>query len=203
MWRDRKVDLVIGFAFHSQESLPLAAGPVSGGQFALLAVIVMVTTLMLIANARRRREGGPSPRAYAREQIARLKEEKIVHSDITEIMTQLQQVAREINAQLDFKFTRLEHSIRDADDRIDQLERVLRRASGKSTLDVTVSDDASRDPRDSSRADSPYRERIFTLADTGKSSNEIARAVAAPIGEVELVLALRESAEKPSVPTGI
>ncbi len=187
-----EVELVMLAAACSSSRLPLAEGFISGGQLALIAIIVIAITLMLIAQSRRRSESGPSPRVYAREQLARLKEEKVVHDEITEIMSHLQQLAREINAQLDAKFVRLERCVRDADDRIDRLDRLLRRAQGGSSLDVTVSQETTKPlSPTSNEIDNTHRARIYTLADAGKSAKEIARGVERPIGEVELVLALR------------
>ncbi len=200
--------------------LPPGAAVMSGPQIALIAVIAGATALMLISNVRRRKEGGPSPRAYAREQLARLKEEKVVHDDLADVMMQLQNVAREINAQLDAKFIRLERSIRDADERIARLERSPGTADRKGSLDVTVADEAVTrsetqvaappDRRDSAvpspaasappeakstarRAGRPGRSEVFALADEGKTALEIAEGVGLPAGEVELILSLRRT----------
>ncbi len=170
----------------STPSLAALAG-MSGSQLALIAIILVAIAMMVITNRRRFRETGPSPRAYAREQMARLKDEKVVHNELADVMTQLQQVAREINAQLDAKFVRLEKSIRDADDRLERLDRLMQRSDRRTTLDVTVDDalsNAASDPED-------RRPRIYALADEGKKPQEIARAIGIAVGEVDLVLAVR------------
>lgn len=168
-------------------SLPLAAGGVTGGQLALIAVIMVVMFLLLMSNARRRREGGPSPKAYAREQISRIKEERAVKTDLADLMLELQQLAREVNAQLDTKFVKLERCIADADQRIGRLDRLAGRPAGQPALDTTVRDESTEaQPVESSR-----RERICALYDEGKSPLEIAQALDKPVGEVELVVSLR------------
>lgn len=171
----------------------LAAGNVTNGQLALIGVIAVVIVLMLISSARRRRESGPSPRAYAREQIARIKEERAVTGDLGDLMLQLQQLARETNAQLDTKFIRLERCIAEADERIHRLEGMLRRAGGKPTLDTTVGEDSPLDGSPESRPSAgSYRERIWALHGEGKSHLEIAQAVGKSVGEVQLIVALRK-----------
>lgn len=172
--------------------LLLAESIISSGQLALISIIVVATTLMMISQRRRRQESGPSPRLYAREQLARLKEEKVVHSEIGEVMSHLEQLAREIDAQLDAKLMRMDRCIRDADDRINRLDRVTRNLKAGASLDVTVDRDSAESLRpltdDTDRGDN---ERVFRLADTGKTAREIAGSIGRPIGEIDLILALR------------
>jgi hypothetical protein len=112
-----------------------------------------------------------------------------------ELTVQLQQVARQINSQIDTRFAKLEACIGDADQRIERLERLLRRAGGHEGVDVTVSDQPTSAPgqtpdRDSIRIDPMHRE-IYRLADEGKPPPEIARQLGRTTGEVELILNLR------------
>lgn len=198
---DTEVERVEFIPTHSALATPLAASIISGSQMALIAAIAVASGMMLISNMRRRREGGPSPRAYAREQLAHLKEKKAVHDELGEIMIQLQQVTREINAQLDAKFLRLERVVRDADERIARLEKASpppKSAPPKRRLDVTVGQNPRRQPKTTKPdATTPQGQReIFALADAGKTPAEIAESIGTHAGEVELVLALRRT--KPS-----
>ena len=177
--------------------LLLAEGIMSSGQMALISIIVIATTLMLISQSRRRLESGPSPRLYAREQLARLKEEKVVHDEMSEVMGHLEQLSREINAQLDAKLMRMDRCIREADDRIKRLDRVTRDLRSGTSLDVTVNQDSADSPplaTDDDRCGD--NERVFRLADTGKTAREIAGSIGRPIGEIDLILALRAAKEK-------
>ena len=187
---------MIMVATYPDEVFPLllAASGITSGQIALIGIIVAVTFLTLLSISRRRREGGPSPRAYARELVGRAREEKAIHSDIAEIMLQLQQVAREINAQLDAKFIRLEQCIADADRRIERVERAARPVAPRAALDVTVGEEST----DERQAPEPpqqdrTRERIHAMMDRGMSASDIAQAVGKPFGEVELMIALRKT----------
>lgn len=168
----------------------LAAGALSSSQLSLLVLILVVISLLLIVTRRRLRESRNSPRAYAREQIHRIREERHVNHEVQDVMVELQQLSRQINAQIDTKFAKLESAIRSADDRIDRLTRLLRQTDGQPTLDVTVADNAPAvDP-----APRPHSTRrlIYQLADAGRTPIEIARELATTTGEVELVLALRQ-----------
>jgi hypothetical protein len=179
---------------------PLAKGVISGTQALTLGLILAATSFSMISLRRKRRERGPSPRMYAREQVARLREQKSIETDIGEIMLQLQQVAREINAQLDAKFVRLERSVRDADERIRRLERLAPTKSRAATLDVTVSDTTEPAKRAPSNSGEITR-RICAMGAAGKPPADIARAVGKSIAEVQLILAVDRSSAKNAIST--
>jgi hypothetical protein len=200
--------------------LPLldTSGGLTNQQIVLILGIVGVSSLLLVMTRRRMREARNSPKTYAREQLARLRDEQAVMRDMEELMVQLEEVSRRIQAQLDTKFVKLETVIRDADTRIERLERLVRESDGRPTLDVTVGDKAEdegkpgpsptlRWAKDGARADEPplnatgdgadndlTRRRIFELADAGKSPVDIAQETGQTTGEVELILALRKAA---------
>jgi len=170
--------------------LLLAANGISAGQLALLGMIVAATVLTLLS-IRRKREGGPSPRAYAREMAGQIREEKAVQSDMAEIMLRLQQVAREINAQLDAKFVRLERCIADADRRIERMDAPVGGDTRRKRLDVTVGERTSQEaPAPEPTEMDRVRRKVQAMTDRGVSASEIARAVGKPLGEVELMIAL-------------
>jgi len=104
-----------------------------------------------------------------------------------------------MHARLDTKFAKLEAVVRDADQRIDRLERLLHRAQGEPTLDVTVDEpqpEATPTPRPE---DDPRHQAIFRLADAGLTPVQIAEETGQSVGEVELILALQKaSAGTPS-----
>ncbi|MHC4236129.1 MAG: hypothetical protein ACYSUQ_13520 [Planctomycetota bacterium] len=187
------VSTAIASALHSTaEPAQLAIG-ISNGQLVLILVILAVTALMMISTRRRLREARNSPKAYAREQIARLRDEQAVVQDVEEVMLQLEQLSRQIQARIDTRFAKLEAVIRDADGRIDRLERLLRQAEGDPSLDVTV-DNASQEVSDQSGTDDdPRRRLIYELADAGRTPVQIAEEAGQNIGEVELILALRKT----------
>lgn len=128
-----------------------------------------------------------------------------VVKDIQSAMTGLEQLSRRIHAQLDAKISKLESTIRAADDRINHLARATRHTSDRPTLDVTVGEDDVRaslyatptggPSSGPSPSDSPH-DAIYRLADSGASVLAIAREAGRPRGEVELILSLRKTAEE-------
>lgn len=178
-------------------TIGLIPGGLSNGQLVLILVILVVSALMLLSTRRRLRDSRSSPKAYAREQIARLRDEHAVVSDMEEVMARLEQVAREIQARIDTRFAKLESVIRDADQRTDRLERLIRRADGDPEIDVTVDDTETsappQSPESAASADGAQHAAVYELADAGQSPVEIAEQTGQSTGEIELILALRRA----------
>ncbi|MCK4660168.1 MAG: DUF2802 domain-containing protein [Phycisphaerae bacterium] len=162
---------------------PLAETTFSGGQIALLVIILGVSASMLLSARRRRPRNANSPRAYVREQVAQLREEAEVKGDMEALLAQIHEVARQMSAQLDTKFCKLERAIRDADERIARLDRIARMVEGKPVCDITVENDAGN-------ADERYTQ-VHKLSDAGLPPVEIAKQTNLTTGEIELILALR------------
>jgi hypothetical protein len=177
---------------------------ITPSQLALIGLIVAITALMLISTRRKWRESQNSPRSYTRELYKRLKEEKSTISDVQEVMLELEQLARNIHGQIDTRFAKMEKAIHDADERIEQLSRLIRAAGGQPAIDVTVTDKTATDPasdgdaNDSAVAEAPHAD-VFRLADAGMAPAEIAKELGSPIGEVELILALRKTRRESAV----
>jgi hypothetical protein len=181
-------------------------------QLILLALLVVTIALTLGNTRRRLRQPGRSPSEYAREQVSRLKEQQGVKGDLEQLLIELHEAARRLNAQVDTRAARLEALIRDADSRIAQLQqtsppsvsapgtRSAPSQAGSSELDVTM-DGSTRDakPTESGHA---VRARILSLAREGRNPVQIAQDTGVPPGEVELIVALhatRGPAAPPSV----
>ena len=165
----------------------------------LLGVVLLVFIMMRLA-ARKKRQSGPASQSHARDQVAKLKEEHAVKSDMRELMVELQDLSRNINAQIDTRFAKLEVSIRAADERINLLERLLGAAQGRQTLDTLVSGDDETPPapqQAQAGVPEPPHGRIYDLADGGRDSIQIARETGKTPGEIELILSLRESSRSP------
>lgn len=106
-----------------------------------------------------------------------------VEKQMTELLVELEQMARQMTAQLDTRAARLEMLIKEADEKI----RMLR--AGNAALDATTSPPA-RSSEVLSLPD-PRHAEVYRLADQGLSASEIARQLGRPYGEIELILALR------------
>ncbi len=171
-------------------SAPLAESFMSGKQAVVLLVLITAIALSLISIRRKHRERGPSPRAYAREQMNRLERQKTIESDLNDILMHLQQFSREMNANLDAKLIRIERAFKDADLRIEELERLVRRSKGSPALDVTVGDDHPLEPSPARRKSGPDPEKIHALTDRGLVPKDIAVKLGRSLGEVELIVAM-------------
>lgn len=201
------------------------------GLWLLLFVLVMVTGSLWILRRRTHRQ--PVTRMATREKLDRVREQSQMRRSMDELLLQLEDLSRRINAHVDTKFVKLETVVRDADDRIRRLEQLLaqartpaqrpttpstaagvippiavNRSSGNGTESSAVGHDsptnrptASPTPQMPNAAATtsptvfepltPQHRRIFELADQGSSAAEIAESLNVMLGEVELVLNLR------------
>lgn len=149
-------------------------------QRSLLIIFSIVVIIFLLNRMRRRRALDGSPRQYRRETDAANNKSTAIKRDMEQLLVELNELARQINARIDTKFTKLEQSIADADKRI-QVLRVLLDAVKKAGLqrprdeaaepggnaesnrpvpasagaiDVRVQDDGIVEPSESDRAES-------------------------------------------------
>lgn len=182
-----RVDALAGLLADSPAGL-------SNNQVVLILLILGTTALMLISTRRRLRKAANSPKAYTREQRTRLRDEESLVQEMEEVMARLEDVASDVQARIDTRFAKLESVLGDADERIDRLERLLRRCQGQPAIDLTVSETA--DPPgepDDDGADGARHRLIYDLADAGRTPVQIAQQTDQSTGEVELILALRQA----------
>ena len=173
---------------------PLGAGAVSSSQMIMLVLAVGMLAILMISTYRRTRQRRQAPRTSARELYAKLQKESEVKRDMGQVMLELDQLARQIHGRIDTRFAKLEAVIRDADERINELSRLLRAAEGVPGVDVTLGQEDPDEPSPSSdqAADSRYG-AVYRLADSGLPVTQIAQEVGKTSGEVELILALRKA----------
>ena len=193
-----------------------AVGQMETADLLLLVGAIIAVTMVMISLRRRSADRGSAPRAYAREQLAKLREQDEVRDDMAELMMQLEKLAREINAQVDTKFAKLEKAIADADARLAELKRLgvgeagtepdtLSPApeateSGRTfSLQTETSEEGASDlPTDATTLEPPeptedrdsFQRQVLELTDAGKTPVEIARQLGRDVGEVELMINL-------------
>jgi hypothetical protein len=136
----------------------------------------------------------------------------ILPGDLAQWEVEMHETARQLSAQLDAKLSLLQALIADASLASERLEDALNRARpvlppgsqaeslrpiagyGRdlSELDSEVAEPVlsadDNPPADRTRR----RDEIYQLADYGFAATEIARRVGSPVGEVELILSLRQ-----------
>lgn len=144
----------------------------------------------------------PSPAGFSQQASPALRAHRLeAPTDVRHWEVEMREIARELTAQLDSKASILQHLIRDARQQADRLEGLLARAEGKSVPASSETDVSPPADRVQARlpsnihAASPAARRhaeIYSLADSGLSSAAIANRLGSPIGEVELILGLRQ-----------
>ncbi|UCC30386.1 MAG: hypothetical protein JSU86_19570 [Phycisphaerales bacterium] len=179
-------------------------GGIDALQMVMLALAVGALAIVLLSTRRRIRESQRLSPTAARRRYAELQEEVKVSRNLEQVMLELDQLSRQIHGRIDTKLARLEAVIRDADERIDRLSRLIRTTKGESAQEFTL-DREGPDEAHSAQSDivDDRHAPIYELADSGKSPVEIARQVGKTTGEVELILALKRASEnKSSRPAG-
>ena len=173
----------------------LAAGSGTGidiPQIAMLVLAVGALTLVMLSTRRRIRKSQRMPRHSARDHYTQLQKRSEATRDVEQVMLELDQVSRQIHGRLDTKLARLEAVLCDADERIDKLSRLVQRVEAGPRLEITLDHEGPHETPTGRADDADDRHTaVFTLADRGMSSVEIAREIGKPPGEVELILALR------------
>jgi len=142
--------------------LAAQADNLSGGLTILLVVLGAVSISLIVL--RRRQSHMASQRETPSQKVQRVKGAQRVREVADDLLVQLEQVAREVNARLDTKFARLERVVRDADQRIARLEQLL----GHSPDAPAACSPSSEAPRPSRSAHDPQpraAQRSPTAAD--------------------------------------
>ncbi len=114
---------------------------------------------------------GPPPSTLAQQ--------RAVEREMSNVLVELSEMARQITAQLDTRAAKLEALIQEADQKIARLEQ------GSSGGGAPVVEDIPPPAPDS------RYQMIYDLADQGLSPPDIAARLEQPRGEIELILALR------------
>lgn len=175
-------------------SLPLVAEGGIAYVFLIAAILVLTVTLMrrlyrYRTRQKRQASSRPSHRSADEGDPRGLRvgaPDSIVRWEV-----EMQELGRDLKAEIDSKMVALENLIRDADRAANRLE-----AATKSALA------AEKDiPREESAPGSvpavhdnaAIQEEVYTLRDYGFSTGDIASRLGAPVEQVELILRQRES----------
>jgi hypothetical protein len=122
-----------------------------------------------------------------------LASQRAVERDMNNLLVELSEMARQVTAQLDTRTLKLETLLKEADDKILQLKQaasetpVVPRSNG---TEPVIEEKPSGPP---SPAIDPRHLEVYELADRRLSSQQIACQLSRPRGEVDLILALRET----------
>ncbi|MEM9414024.1 MAG: hypothetical protein AAGA29_00925 [Planctomycetota bacterium] len=179
----------------------------------LLGVVLIIMALFSLGRARKKQAGS---NVTAREHLERVKQKQRVRDDMQGLMVEIEQMAKRLGAQLDAKTVHIEKAIREADERIAQLEALralspdvqptqgeVPEAPEESAppavlaIPPDTSVPAQPPPEAEPPADAPFTDplmgRVYALADAGKGPQAIAQELQEQVGKVELILALRSA----------
>ena len=141
---------------------------------------------MLIALTAMRRRAARAQSATRRAETGVARDAAAETRELGLLLSELDALSRRMHGKLDTRFTQLEAVLRQADERIAQLSRLIRTSEGGPALDVTVADPPP------GAGDDQRHTAIYQLADRGHTVAQIARELGRNDGEVELILSLRK-----------
>lgn len=186
-------------------ALRAAGSPLSPFHAALplfIAIIVVTVAIMVIVTLRRKARSNRFSRLASHPAHDQLPPEAAAKRDLEALMVELDELAHQLIGRLDNRFAKLEATIRDADERIDRLNRIIRAQNGKAALDVTINEEGAigvastgESKKSDREPDDPHVD-IYRLADQGLSPVDIAGKIGRSTGEIELILSLRRVREQ-------
>ena len=162
-------------------------------------IYLMVLRPAAQKNKRRKR---PDPLATPPSVRSSLAGERSAERGMQTLLLELENMSRQMSAQLDTKAAKLEALIREADAKTAALQSLLARDKAGALADRLMAGDESgrhrparpaREAFGSGLAALASHRSIYDLSDAGDAAAAIARKLNRPAGEVELILALRHS----------
>jgi hypothetical protein len=149
----------------------------------LIIAAAVLTILWAIIRPMARKKKDPLAKAPS---YASLAQQRTVERQMQNVLVELSEMSRQITAQLDTRAAKLEMLIKEADEKIAALRAPVELAA----LPAVCPAPQLEEPAAETRPD-PRHADVYSLADSGRSSREIAQELNRPSGEVELILALR------------
>jgi hypothetical protein len=149
-----------------------------------LICAVVLTIIYAIFRSGYRKKKDPLNRTGA--PVNHLAQQRAVEREMSNVLVELSEMARQITAQLDTRAARLEALIQEADQKIARLNGTQPPAPPMHATPAT----------EPPAPDSRYQ-MIYDLADQGLNPRDIAARLQQPTGEIELILALRAKIEHP------
>lgn len=162
--------------------------------FGVLTIIYVVFIRPMRAKKDPLEKSAPDPR---------LARQRGVERDMSNLLVELSEMARQMTAQLDTRAAKLEALIREADEKLAALQVASAGHTGHSVgnqvlIEAKVLEshavpmgESRRALPDQPSAPDPRHAEVYDLADDGQTAQDIARQTGRPRGEVELILALR------------
>ena len=118
-------------------------------------------------------------RDYVREQAAKIRQKQGVQEDMEQIVVQINELARQLNAQMDTRFAKLEQVIAEADEKIATLEGLLRQAAGSRAWTWSSMIGAAEEAAAAGEAPPPPRQIPQGRQEGAKAGKAVAKSEAA------------------------
>lgn len=167
--------------------------------FAGLAFLTIWLMMRLAKRHKTRQQQGTAATLTPDERLERMKQERGVKGDLEGLMVEIEELSKRVGTRLDVKIVQVERLIRDADQRIAELQR-LQGSADPSSTGLTPGSNPSSQQAHAAASPSPepppgdeLSRNVYRLADSGHTPVEIARTLREHVGKVELILALRRA----------
>lgn len=152
-------------------------------KWALVCAAILTVLYVVMRPFKNKRKDPLKPRANPS-----LAGQREVERQMTDLLVELEQMARQMTAQLDTRTRKLELLIKEADQKIAMLQGAAQNAPA--LVDGSSPMESAAELPPVPLPDSRHSE-VYDLADTGQSARQIAQQLGRPQGEIELILALR------------
>lgn len=170
----------------SPSHLLLAQSQMSPAQWGILGFGAAMLIYMLVRPKLKRKGKDP---LEDRPFHLSLTQQRSAEREMSHLLVELSEMARQVTAQLDTRAAKLELLIKEADEKLIRLQR----HAGDTAARATDASPLPTDPHPTTAAgisDARHTE-VYLLCDEGRSAAEIAQQLNRPSGEIELILALR------------
>jgi hypothetical protein len=114
-----------------------------------------------------------------------LSTQRAVERDMTNLLVELSEMARQVSSQLDTRALKLEMLMKEADQKLAALQTAMRNPASHRSLPSPAYAEVPPPTVD------PRHVEVYVLADQGHTTQEIAHRLNRPRGEIELIVALR------------
>lgn len=184
-------------------------------EFWLLVVgLMLIMIFVMFRRMRKHYQQAPPPHQSAGDRVRQLQQQqpdRQLHNRINELMAELADLSRQINGQLDTRLARMDLLLREADRKIETLANLTDHppdahdeqtdtSSPSPKPETSANTPASSTPSqpspdtdlDNTDLSSADNQTILSLAGQGWSALRIAQKCHRPVGEIQLILALKE-----------
>jgi len=170
--------------------------------YALVLGILILTAFMLISARRKIRRSKERDGLTVQERIQQQTRGRDVCNQIGELMAELADLSRQINGQMDMRLTKMDLLLHQADQKIEALQHLTEgqpNFKNPTTAKLAPPPVSSSPPvefkpqplPEKGKNNDPLVEEVLKLKSMGMSSVAIAQQLERPVGEIELMLAIR------------